>query len=76
MRPFGKGSWGSLSRAVKLKDVPDAHPVRSGVTNLHVLMFFCLTLKYLLLAKNKALSWSNFAVTYCNYQVLRVQPQN
>lgn len=70
---FGEGSWGSLSRAVKPKDVPDTPAVRAGGTNWGVLgMFLNLTPKYLLLVRSreKVLSWSNLALTYCNHQVL------
>lgn len=36
MRQFREGSWGSLSRAVKPRDVPDTHAVRAGGTNWRV----------------------------------------
>jgi len=49
MRQPGERSRGSLSRAVKPRDVPDTRAARAGGTNWGVLvMVLWLTLKYLL----------------------------
>lgn len=71
MSQFEEGTWGSLSRAVKSKDVSNAHAVRAGGTNCGVfVVFLYLTTEYLLLARAKVLSWRDLALTYCSHQVL------